>query len=271
MKFTIFGGRGFIGSAISRYLRAEGYEVCLPLKSDSMKNSKTNLGHVIYCIGLTGDFRARPFETVDAHVCTLTNLLQSSCFDSWMYLSSTRIYSGVNDTAKESARLPVFPDSDGIYDISKLLGESLCLSLNNENIRVARLSNVYGEGQSVHTFIGSIINDVKRGKAITITESPDSRKDYISILDVTENLIKIAIGGKDRLYNVASGLAISHYDVAKTIEETLNVSVSFKISAQKRAFPDIDISKIKQEFNYSPRSFLTDLPIMLKSKGLNAI
>ena len=266
MKFTIFGGRGFIGSAIARYLRGAGYEVCLPSRTDLIKNSKTNLGHVIYCIGLTGDFRAKPFETVDAHVCTLTNLLQSSDFDSWMYLSSTRIYSGVNNIAEESTRLRVFPDSDGIYDISKLLGESLCLSLNSEKIRVARLSNVYGEGQSVHTFIGSIINDVKKGKAVIIDESPDSKKDYISILDVTENLTKIAIDGKDRLYNVASGRAISHYEVAKTIEDTLNISVSFKSSAQKRAFPNIDISKIKQEFNFSPRSFLTDLPIILKKR-----
>jgi nucleoside-diphosphate-sugar epimerase len=264
MKFTIFGGRGFIGSAIARYLRDKGYEVSLPLKSDSFNNSNIKLGHVIYCIGLTGDFRARPFETVEAHICKLANLLKSSDFDSWLYLSSTRIYSGIDNMAKESARLPVFPDLDGIYDISKLLGESLCLSLKNQKIRVARLSNVYGKGQSTNTFLGSIIDDVKKGKSLIIKESPDSKKDYISIEDVIDILVKIATDGKDRLYNVASGVAIRHSDIAKVIEEVSRIPVGFKKGAEKRVFPDIDISKIQQEFGFSPRLLSSDLKVLLK-------
>ena len=141
MRFTIFGGRGFLGAAIARYLQEKGYDVYLPSRADSFDNLKSELGHVIYCIGLTGDFRDKPFETVEAHVCKLANLLKSSNFDSWLYLSSTRIYSGINNIAKESARLPVFPDSDGIYDISKLLGESLCLSLKNEKIKTKAKDN----------------------------------------------------------------------------------------------------------------------------------
>ena len=263
MKFTIFGGQGFIGASMARYLEGKGYEVYLPSRLDFFDNSKNKLGHVIYCIGLTGDFRVKPFETVDAHVCTLANLIKSSDFDSWLYLSSTRIYSEISDIAKETSSLSVLPGSDGIYNISKLLGESLCLSLKNEKIRVARLSNVYGENQSIHTFMGSIMNDVKKGKAITINESPDSKKDYISILDVIETLVKIVIGGKERLYNVASGSAISHYDVARKIEESLHKPVKFRSSAPRRVFPNIDVSKIRQEFNFSPRLFLDDLPELL--------
>ena len=263
MKFTIFGGSGFIGSAIASYLRDKSYEVCLPSKSDSFNCLRSKLGHVIYCIGLTGNFRVRPFETVEAHVCMLANLLKASDFNSWLYLSSTRVYSGLDYIAKETTRLPVFPDSDGIYEISKLLGESLCLSLKNEKIRVARLSNVYGEGQSTNTFLGSIIDDVKNRKTLTINESPDSRKDYISIEDVVDILVKIAIGGKDRLYNVAAGVPIRHSDIAKVIEEVSHVPVSFKNGAEKRVFPNIDISKIKQEFGFSPRLLSSDLSILL--------
>jgi len=264
MRFTVFGGQGFIGAAIARHLQKKGYKVYLPSRSDTSDNLKSELGHVIYCIGLTGDFRVRPFETVEAHICKLANLLKSSDFDSWLYLSSTRIYSGIDNIAKESARLPVFPDSDGIYDISKLLGEALCLSLKNEKIRVARLSNVYGKGQSTNTFLGSIIDDVKKGEALIINESPDSKKDYISIEDVIDILFKIAMGGRDRLYNVASGVQIRHSDIAKVIEEVSHVPVSFKNGAEKRVFPNIDISKIKQEFGFSPRLLSSDLTILLK-------
>jgi nucleoside-diphosphate-sugar epimerase len=263
MRFTIFGGRGFIGAAIARYLQEKGYDVYLPSRSDSIDNLKSELGHVIYCIGLTGDFRVRPFETVEAHICKLANLLKSSDFDSWLYLSSTRIYSGIDSIAKESARLPVFPDADGIYDISKLLGESLCLSLKNEKIRVARISNVYGEGLSTNTFLGSIIDDVKRRKALIINESPDSSKDYIFIEDAIDILVRIATSGKDRLYNVASGEPVKHSHIAKIIENASQIPVSFKKGASKRAFPPIDISKITQEFSFFPRLLVNELPIIL--------
>jgi nucleoside-diphosphate-sugar epimerase len=265
MKFTIFGSQGFIGGAIARHLEVKGYDVYLPSRLDPLDNLRSNLGNVIYCIGLTGNFRIKPFETVEAHVCKLASILRASNFDSWLYLSSTRIYSQNDNVARESSRLSVFPDSDGIYNISKLLGESLCLSLNNEKIRVARLSNVYGKGQSTSTFLGSVIDDVRNGRFITINESPDSMKDYISLEDVIEISIKIAIAGNERIYNVASGMAISHYDVARTIEETLNVAVNFSKYAQPRVFPSIDISKIRQEFNFAPRDFLHDLPALLKN------
>jgi len=33
-------------------------------------------GHVIYCIGLTADFRQKPFETIEAHVSKLAEVAQ---------------------------------------------------------------------------------------------------------------------------------------------------------------------------------------------------
>ena len=263
MRFTVIGSSGFIGSALVQYLMKLNHEV-LEIHRDNLNflDHDIDLGHVIYCFGLTGNFRFKPFDTVDAHVCILANLL-SKKFDSWLYLSSTRIYSGIDDIANESARLSVFPDSDGIYDISKLLGESLCLSLKNEKIRVARLSNVYGEGQSTNTFLGSLIDDVRRHKDLIINESPDSSKDYISIEDVIDILVRIAISGKDRLYNVASGEVVRHSHIAKIIDNATQLSVSFKKGASKRVFPAIDISKIKREFSFSPRLLLNELPILL--------
>ena len=92
MKFTIFGSRGFIGSNLLQKLKHSNVECYTP---DIHNNEilKENLGHVIYAIGLTADFRERQFDTVEAHVCLLHDLLKNATFDSFLYLSSTRVYS----------------------------------------------------------------------------------------------------------------------------------------------------------------------------------
>ena len=173
MKFTIFGGGGFIGRNLSRHLEDRGHKVWIPRRAAEETRGQ-DLGHVIYAIGLTGDFRLRPFDTVEAHVCKLAELLMAVRVDSWLYLSSTRVYSGspLQEVAREDIALNVTPGLDGVYNISKLMGEALCLSLPNKNIRVVRLSNVYGYGQSKHTFLASIIDELVHTGKVVIHEAP---------------------------------------------------------------------------------------------------
>ena len=125
VKFTVLGGRGFIGRHLVGRLQAAGHEVTVPPR-DALPDPDTCMGHVVYAIGLTGDFRTRPYDTIDSHVITLARWLQMGRFLSWLYLSSTRVYGAAADT-REEAHLSVLPGPDGLYDLSKLLGEALNL------------------------------------------------------------------------------------------------------------------------------------------------
>src|SRR5437868_14664917 len=87
---TVLGASGFIGSHIVRELEQRGEKYYAPAKVETIWDK--DLGNIIYCIGLTADFRTRPFDTVEAHVCKLNELLKRGRFDSLLYLSSTRVY-----------------------------------------------------------------------------------------------------------------------------------------------------------------------------------
>lgn len=259
----MFGGNGFIGSKIIQYLRENKYQVYAPSRDDEIDSNK-NLGHVIYAIGLTGDFRTRPHDTIEAHVGLLSTLLQQSVFDSWLYLSSTRIYSSLQaeELASEESKIQITPSVENLYDLSKMLGESLCLAQMNNKIRIARLSNVYGAGQSKHTFLGEIMNDLLELKTVTINESANSCKDYVSINDVVSLLVSISIKGKSNVYNVASGKSTSHAHLIQKLSELSDGELSFTKQAPSRAFPNIDISKVISEFNFLPSFVLDDLETM---------
>jgi nucleoside-diphosphate-sugar epimerase len=262
-KFTVFGSTGFIGKNIVQYLLDQGCDVYCPGRHE-LPPKDVHLGHVIYAIGMAGNFRQKPFETIDSEVTALTSRIKDCTFDSWLYLSSTRMYGVSNTLSSEADEIRIYPASDSIFDICKLLCESVCLSIPNKNIRIARLSNVYGIGQNHHTFLGSLLQDVHNHRDIVILEGPDSAKDYISILDVVALLYQISLFGKHRMYNVASGSQITHFDIASKLTSLSNVKVSFSENAQNRRLAPIDTNRIREEFDFKPRSFMSDFENLLR-------
>ena len=127
---TVFGADGFIGRALVAHLRATGR----PVNAITRRNlpmflvAQPEAGDVIYCLGLTADFRSRPLDTAEAHVGLLARLLAAIQFRSFLYLSSTRVYARC-ETAREDVAIPVQPNSrSDLYNVTKLAGEALCLS-----------------------------------------------------------------------------------------------------------------------------------------------
>jgi nucleoside-diphosphate-sugar epimerase len=260
VKFTVFGASGFIGSHLVRYLSSMGHEVQIPDRQMADLTGR-QLGHVIYAIGLTGDFRTRPYDTVEAHVFLLSQLLQHCKFSSFLYLSTTRIYANAGAELPTSEESPIWVTSsaDALYDLSKLLGESLCLGLPNANVRVARLANVFGKGMNRSTFLGSILEVIKKGSQLTIHESRNSCKDYVSIEDVVQIIELIAIRGESRLYNIASGAVTTHAALLDKLCEIAGVDARYSSEAPTRRFPAIDISRSEAEFQFKPKKLIDNL------------
>lgn len=267
-KFTIFGGNGFIGGALASHLRAAGHDVVTPQR-DEIPSPGTPLGHVVYAIGLTGDFRSRPLDTVEAHVGGLADRLREAACESFLYLSSTRVYGGLDvPLVSEDMTLRTRPDRDGIYDLSKLLGEALCLSMPQETIRAGRVANVYGPGAHANSFLGMLLDDVAAARPITIGEAPDSAKDYIAIEDLCRMIERVALGGRHRLYNLASGESVPHGAIAETIQRICDVPVAFAANGPARRFPDIDVSRIAGELDTAPQRLLNRLPDLIEQRLL---
>src|SRR2546423_7434097 len=162
---TVLGGSGFIGSALARRLGESRREYLAPGRDEKLVGRQ--LGHILYCVGLTADFRSRPFETVQAHVCHLLHILRDCDFDSLLYLSSARIYQGAGATTREEDPLQVSPSKqDDLYNISKAMGESLALHCGHR-VRIVRISNVYGGDFASDNFLSSLIRDaVNQGRVI---------------------------------------------------------------------------------------------------------
>lgn len=256
---TLIGGRGFIGRHLHAALLASAW-TCYVAERDDPKLEQEGLGHVFYCAGLTADFRQRPYATVEAHVQLLSQILQRSAFDTLTYLSSTRVYAGAAAT-DENAALTVRAHEPGdLYNLSKLLGESLCIN-SGRAVRIVRLSNVYGENMPQQNFLADVLAAAARDKKVEFLSSPGSQKDYISIRDVVHYLPLIASGGETGIYNLASGKNSTNAEIA-AILQSQGVQCDFAERAASVVFPKINTNKLRKAFGAPQHELASDLPAL---------
>ncbi|MBZ0225944.1 MAG: SDR family oxidoreductase [Comamonas sp.] len=261
--FTVLGGSGYIGSRLVEHLRTQGHTVWAPARGDAEVFSRP-MGHVIYCVGLTADFRTRPFETVDAHVSLLSEVLRRARFDSLLYLSSTRVYMGAAST-DEDAPLAVLPgDPSYLYNLTKLTGESLCHASGRTGVRVARLSNVVGPGMDAASdnLVADLVHQARRGH-IVLRSNPRSAKDYVQVADVLDWLPCIALHGHAKVYNVASGRQTSHAQWLGWLQQRTDCTVQALPGAPFQPFLPITVSRLQGEWGVLPRPLFNDDLLLL--------
>ena len=133
----ITGGAGFIGSNIAFYLQ-ENYPDSRVIIFDCFRNNEvlsngnpSSYGHYKNLIGFKGDVICG-----NINIKNELSILDNYKFDSLLYISSGRIYYNMNSTLEENY-FSVNPNlKNDLYNISKLQGESLCLSMNNPKIKI---------------------------------------------------------------------------------------------------------------------------------------
>ena len=262
MRFTVFGADGFVGKSLVSFLVADGHEVLKPGREQQF-DSSTNLGHVIYCVGVTGsDFLTQQFKVVQAHVSLISHVLENCTFSSLVYLSSARMYEGLQSTKESSFFQATTENISDFYNLSKLFGESIVLNCGVKNTRVVRVAYAVNLDENSTNYLAAKAREAASGKVV-FQAHRDSEKDYVLLDDVVSLLPKIATSGKDRVYNIASGVNISTLEISNMLKDTTGCTIELLDSEPRRLPMAIDISRIQNEFGFQPTSVLDYARIML--------
>ena len=282
-RCTVLGASGYIGRHLVQHLQASGHPVWAPERNDPAIFTQP-LGHVWYCIGLTADFRTRPFDTIQAHVSLLAQVLQRCDFESLVYLSSTRVYAGAAHATQvadvqithEDAALQVQPhDPSCLYNLSKLAGESLCHHSGRAGVRVARLSNVVGPGMDANSgnFIASLLRDALTGHVL-LHSDPASEKDYLHINDATHWLARIGLTGQAATYNVASGVQTTHAQWLQWLAQATGCTHAVAPHAPLQRLAPINVARLRNEWGLAPQpvhAWLGDEVAAMRSVAITPI
>ena len=263
--FTILGAGGVVGSRLVDTLRLRG-TACRAITRHDWPEAGTHLGHAIYAIGITADFRTRPGEAVEAHAGLLARVLRDYRFDSFTYMSSARLYRTALGACDEEAVFGLSPaDTDKLYDLSKLTGECLCHAAGPARTHIVRMSNAYAAGDASPNFLPSVLKQAVASGQVTIRQSAASCKDYVALDDAVAAIIAIAERGQDKVYTVASGHLTSHGEIAEGLRQRFGFAVDFQPGGVDDIQPHLSVSRLAGFMDWNPRRVMDDLPSLVQA------
>lgn len=255
--FTVLGAEGFVGRRLSNELERASHVVNKPKRDVDLTALGENLGHVVYCIGVTGsDFHREQFNVVEAHVSLVARILEHCKFLSFTYLSTTRTFSRSQDNGKGGREFLVDPlNSSDFYNLSKLLGEALVLNSGIPSARVARLSYVVDFVPNSTDEVSCLIRAARQGRVV-FASHPDTMKNYVLLSDVVSVLPEIAIGGRRPVYEIGGGANVKMHQIGDVLMRATGCEVSFQSGEIRRPMGTIDSAPLLEEFNFVPTPLL---------------
>jgi UDP-glucose 4-epimerase len=292
-KIVIFGGAGFIGSALAELVSKQKEftrVVCvgrsmypkfqLPLTVEYIQGNAadaTFVSEIIssahYVVDLTYSTVPQtsylnPLLEVTQNLPACINIMQQ-CMEHEVkrYLlvsSGGTVYGNSNDLIiKENHKTnPISP-----YGIAKLTMEKYAYFFHknfNLQVIVARPSNPYGLnqlGNKPQGFIGNAISKLNQKIPVTVYGKHGTTRDYIYIDDLAYGLLDCLVyGHSGEAYNISTGKGFDNFEALEMIEEIfLNTFIEIKKMTSRPFDVDynvLDNSKIKNLNGWFPSNSL---------------
>lgn len=296
MRVLVTGGAGFIGSALSRRLLAEGHAVAVVdnLSTGKRANVPPEAEFVEYdltradCIDHlpSGKFDAvchlaaqtsgpasieMPYYDLQANAAS-TLLLSRWCLKNsiprFLYASSMVLYGNkLSSPVEEDA----IPEPISYYGVSKLASEHMLrlASLEGLNVTSFRMFSVYGPGQNLGNLkqgmVSIFLAYLLRGEEVPVTGSLERFRDFIYIDDVVNAWVSALQlpRTKSAVYNLGTGKQTTIRELLAALISVMGLPKEYPIREMEGSAFDqfglsADSTRIRSDLNWQPNTNLLD-------------
>ena len=183
-----------------------------------------------------------------------------------IYVSSGGTVYGIPQKNPIDENHPTYPMSS--YGITKLCVEkylALYADLYGMDYRIARPSNVYGEGQRLHIHqgvVGVFVDRVFHDEPIQIWGDGKVRRDYLYITDLVSALLALLDHeGPSRIFNISSGQGHAVLEIAQMIGNISGKKVEIKFLSGRGFDVPVNVlssERLKDETGWVPKVSLEE-------------
>jgi NAD dependent epimerase/dehydratase len=261
-KVLVTGADGFIGSHLTEFLFAKGYDVralCLYnsfnswgwLDSSPIANKiEVVMGDIRdphFCMELTQGVDIvfhlaaliaipysyiAPSSYVETNVVGTLNICKAALASSVkkvIHTSTSEVY-GTAQYVPIDEKHPLQPQSP--YSASKISADAMAMSFYNAYdlpLTIARPFNTYGPRQSARAVIPTIISQIAAGKKQISLGDVTPTRDFNYVEDTCKGFLALALADKSlgQTINIGSGYEISILDTLVLIKKIMNSDVEF--------------------------------------------
>jgi len=293
----IFGGYGFVGNNLYKFLIKKNYKVYRytsqkkKIKKSYFKYSEKNFMKLLkktnpeYIFFLSGN--SYPMYSKNDHLLdiktnniVLQNLLEAAkklnFIGKIFYTSSIGVYGSINKKKVKENYYMLNPES--YYALSKINAEKQCLFYSKNfklNIIVLRLCSIFGPGLKRQVIFDLIKNMLSKTKFIKMRGSIEDSREMMSVKNLVKVLyliIKSKI--KPGVYNIGSNKKIKILDIVNHLNSKKKIpkKIIFTDEFKFPNFAKLDVAKINRVLKKNIKfNFFADLEETFKfwkSKGL---
>jgi len=285
IKCVVTGGRGFIGSHLTKRLLKEGRNVVVVDMPDydltDYRQAFQALGGVDIVFHLACDKGGLKYlhgsQESELRAWQINSVIDSNVFkvckerkiERIIYPSSSAVYPLDNQYKLGT----VFKEDDksinpeGGYGWVKYMGEIQLKWMQNTRVAIPRFFNIYGEnepsGERAHAIYDLIRKAIRYpNEKFIVWGNGEQTRDYLYISDCIDVLIMLMERSEDFiLANFGSGRATTISEVAETVIKISEKDIKPIYDLDQPVGPisrTADITKAKEIFNWQPKVSLED-------------
>lgn len=222
-RVLVTGGAGFIGLRLSQLLLEKGWPVRIIdldtgvhadvftnpdilreaekvrgsiLDPNAVAKAIEGCTHVVHCAAMVGVRRTeiRRLECLNINIQGTVNMLEACAREQilrFVFISSSELYG-------EPDQVPTDEDAprkgSSVYALTKMIGEEFVQAYHTRyglSYGVARLFNVYGEGQVAEFALPRFVKAVQEGRSPTVYGTGQQVRSFCHVDDATEGIFRI--------------------------------------------------------------------------------
>ena len=212
MSVVVIGKNSFLASHLREAVSDDASWMFLSHKEALENLEWLNQAKIVLNFALHPDMKTGPYNRKNDIDLNLAQHIKGKCIH-YVMMSTRMVYGAAPDNLILHEDMDVAPNTP--YSRNKWQTEQALHDILRPNqLTILRMGNIFGCEQGRRSFLGAMLDGLRKENCIRFDIAEDSRRDFLSVWRWRDDLVRIVRNICPGLYNIGSGIAATPKQLA---------------------------------------------------------